>query len=215
MVKGTSLRKVGVVAVLLVVLGWLFWQTVQDTLSEPYVIEPGLVAEWRLALRRPMPSSAGLLTLQPTDQLRAELFQQIFSRTMGSMTSPAEASMPIVLQTEYRDALGTVFSPDDILEAAEEAGLSNVTPMPVCIGAVREPVVGASRQLYVALFDAPEVDRFRQDLARRYADGDGETSFAPGDLALAVPIAASDGNFADWCRSRSVPAALPSLTITS
>ena len=29
---------------------WLFWQTVQDTLSEPYVIEPGLVAEWRLAL---------------------------------------------------------------------------------------------------------------------------------------------------------------------
>ena len=50
MVKGKSLRKVGVVAVLLVVLGWLFWQTVQDTLSEPYVIEPGLVAEWRLAL---------------------------------------------------------------------------------------------------------------------------------------------------------------------
>ena len=114
------------------------------------------------------------------------------------MTSPAEASMPIVLQTEYRDALGTVFSPDDTLEAAEEAGLSNVTPMPVCIGAVREPVVGASRQLYFALFDAPGVDRFRQDLARRYADGDGETSFAPGDLALAVPIAASDGNFADW-----------------
>ena len=195
---GKTLRKVGVVVVLLVGLGWLFWQTVQDSLSEPYVIDPGLVAEWRLALRGPMQSGAGLLTLQPTDKLRAELFQQIFARTMESMTSPAEASMPIVLHSEYRDTLGTVLSPDDILKAAEEAGLSNVTPMPVCIGVVRAPVAGGSRQLYFAFFDAPEVDRFRQDLARRYADGDGDSSFDPGDLALAVPIAASDGNFASW-----------------
>lgn len=195
---GKSLRKAGVVALLLIVLGWLFWQTVQDSLSEPFVIEPGLVAEWRLALRGPMQSGAGLLTLQPTDQLRAELFQQIFTRTMESMTSPAEASMPIVLHSEYRDTLGTVFSPDDILAAAEEAGLSNVTPMPVCIGVAREAVVGASRQLYFAVFESPEVDRFRQGLARRYADSDGETSFDHGELVLAVPIAASDGNFASW-----------------
>ena len=195
---GKAVRKVGVVAVLLVVLGWLFWQTVQDSLSEPYVIDPGLVAEWRLALREPMQSGAGLLTLQPTDQLRAELFQQIFTRTMESMTSPAEASMPIVLHSEYRDTLGTVLSPDDILEAAEEAGLSDATPIPVCIGVARETGTGGSRQLYFALFDVPEVDRFRQDLARQYADGDGERSFDPGELALAVPIAASDGNFASW-----------------
>ena len=195
---GRAFRKVGVVAVLLVVLGWLFWQTVQDSLSEPYVIDLDLVAEWRLALQRPMRSGAGLLTLQPTDRLRAELFQQIFLRTMESMTSPVAASMPIVLHSEYRDMLETVFSPDDILEAAEEEGLSNVTPRPVCIGVVREPGAGGSRQLYFALFDAPEVERFRQDLARRYADGGGETSFDPGELALAVPIAASDGNFASW-----------------
>ena len=195
---GKVLRKVGVAAVLLVVLGWLFWQTVQDSLSEPYVVDPGLVAEWRLALRSPMQSGAGLLTLLPPDQLRAELFHQVFTRTMESMTSPAEASMPIVLHSEYRDTLGTVLSPDDILEAAEETGLSNVTPMPVCIGVARKLVAGTPRQLYFALFDAPEVDRFRQDLARRYADGDGETTFDPGELALAVPIAASDGNFAGW-----------------
>ena len=195
---GKALRKVGVVAVLLVVLGWLFWQTVQDTLAEPYVIDPGLAAEWRLALQGPRQSGAGFLALQPTDQLRAELFQQIFSRTMESMTSPAEASMPIVLHAEYRDTLGTVLSPDDILEAADAAGLSNVTPLPICIGVTREPVAGGSRQLYFALFTAPEVDRFRQDLARRYADGGGATAFDPGELALVVPIAASDGNFASW-----------------
>ena len=192
----TVFRKVGIVTVLLVLLGWLFWQTVQDSLSEPYVVSPNLVTEWQLVLRGPMQSGAGLLTLQPNDLFRAELFQQIFTRTMESMATPAEASMPIVLQSEYRDTLRTVLSPDELLKAAEEAGLSNVTPIPICIGVVRASVTGGSRQLYFALFEAPEIERFRQDLGRQYADG--ETSFDPGKLALVVPIAASDGNFTSW-----------------
>ncbi len=114
------------------------------------------------------------------------------------MISPVEASMPIVLHSEYRDRLGTVFTPDDIFGAAEAAGLSDVTPMPVCVGVARETVAGASRQLYLALFAAPEIDRFRQGLARRSADGGGRRSFDPGELALVVPIAASDGDFASW-----------------
>ena len=61
---------------------------------------------------------------------------------------------------------------------------------------MRASVTGGSRKLYFALFDAPEIDRFRQDLGRQYADG--ETSFDPGKLALVVPIAASDGNFTSW-----------------
>ena len=80
------LRKVGIVAVVGAVLGWLFWQSVQGSLSEPYVIERGLVAEWQLVLRGPMQPGVGVLVLQPTDLLRAELFSQIFGRTMESMT---------------------------------------------------------------------------------------------------------------------------------
>ena len=196
MAKG--MRKAVVIVALVGVLGWLFWQTVQGSLSEPYVIERGVVTEWRLALKGPMHAGAGLLVLQPTDLFRAELFQQIFTRTMESMTSPLEASMPIVLHAEYRDTLGTVFSPDDMLAAAEAAGLSDATPTPVCIGVVRETVDGRPRQLYFALFDAPDVDRFRENLARRHAADDPVASFDPGRLALVVPIAASDGDFASW-----------------
>ncbi len=185
-----TLRKVGIAGVLLIVLGWLFWQSVQSSLSEPYVVSGSLVSDWQLGLRGPMQSGVGVLVFEPSDQLRAELFQQIFNRTMESMTSPAKAAMPIVLPDEYQSIRGTL-SIEDLRAAAEDAGLGDVVPTPVCVGHIRRL---PARQLYYALFAAPEVDRFRRELSRH---GDG-ASFAPGPFALAVPLAASDGNFASW-----------------
>ena len=117
-----TLRKVGIAGVLLIVLGWLFWQSVQSSLSEPYVVSGSLVSDWQLGLRGPMQSGVGVLVFEPSDQLRAELFQQIFNRTMESMTSPAKAAMPIVLPDEYQSIRGTL-SIEDLRAAAEDAGL--------------------------------------------------------------------------------------------
>lgn len=192
------MRKAGIALVALAVLGWLFWRTVQSSLAEPYVVDAGMVAEWTLALRGPMQPGAGLLVLQPSDQLRAELFQQIFNRTMESMTSPTVAAMPLVLHAEYRDALGSVLAPPDVLRVAEESGVSTAVPAPVCIGVVRREGAGTTRQLYYAIFDAPEVGRFRQALARRYAEAGGTAVFEPDGFSLVVPIAASDADFTSW-----------------
>ena len=192
------MRKAGFAVVALALLGWLFWRTVQSSLAEPYGIDAGLVEEWTVALRGPLQPGPGLLVLQPPDQLRAELFQQIFTRTMESMTSPAVAAMPLVLHAEFRDALGSVLSPADVLRTAEESGLSGAAPAPVCIGVVRREGSGTTRQLYYALFAAPEVDRFRQALARRYAAAGGTAAFDAGGFPLVVPLAGSDGDFASW-----------------
>ncbi len=192
------MRKAGIALVALAVLGWLFWRTVQSSLAEPYVVDAGMVAEWTLALRGPMQPGAGLLVLQPSDQFRAELFQQIFNRTMESMTSPTVAAMPLVLHAEYRDALGSVLAPPDVLQVAEEAGVSAAAPAPVCIGVVRREGSGTTRQLYYAIFDAPEIGRFRQMLAGRYAEAGGTGAFEPDGFPLVVPIAASDADFASW-----------------
>lgn len=192
------MRKAGIALVALAVLGWLFWRTVQSSLAEPYVVDAGMVAEWTLALRGPMQPGAGLLVLQPSDQLRAELFQQIFNRTMESMTSPTVAAMPLVLHAEYRDALGSVLAPPDVLQVAEESGAAAAAPTPVCIGVVRREGAGTTRQLYYAIFDAPDVGRFRQALARRYAEAGGTGAFEPDGFPLVVPIAASDADFTSW-----------------
>ena len=192
------MRKAGIALVAVAVLGWLFWRTVQSSLAEPYVIDAGMVSEWTLALRGPMQPGAGLLVLQPSDRLRAELFQQIFTRTMESLTSPSVAAMPLVLRAEYRDALGSVLTPPDVLETAEQSGLSNAAPAPVCVGVVRREGAGTTRQLHYALFEAPEVDRFRAALARRHAEAGGTGTFEPAGFPLVVPIAASDADFGSW-----------------
>ena len=132
------LRKVGIVAVVGAVLGWLFWQSVQGSLSEPYVIERGLVAEWQLVLRGPMQPGVGVLVLQPTDLLRAELFSQIFGRTMESMTSPAVAAIPVLLHSEYQ-SVQEQLSLIELEVSAQEAGLDRALPTPICIGHLRRP----------------------------------------------------------------------------
>ena len=184
------LRKVGIVAVVGAVLGWLFWQSVQGSLSEPYVIERGLVAEWQLVLRGPMQPGVGVLVLQPTDLLRAELFSQIFGRTMESMTSPAVAAIPVLLHSEYQ-SVQEQLSLIELEVSAQEAGLDRALPTPICIGHLRRP---PTHQLYYALFSAPEVDQFRQGLSQR----EGSASSLTESFPLVIPLAASDGNFSSW-----------------
>ena len=131
------MRKAVIALAGLAVLGWLFWQTVQSSLTEAYAVDAGLASEWNLALRDRPERGAGLLVLEASDQLRAELFQQIFARTMESFMSPVVATVPLVLHAEYRESLGSALSPEDLLQVAEASGLSDTVPAPVCIGVVR------------------------------------------------------------------------------
>ena len=76
--------------------------------------------------------------------------------------------------------------------------MSDTVPAPVCIGVVRGEGAASTRQLYYALFEAPEVDRFRQALAGRYAEAGGTAAFEPDGFPLVMPLAGSDGDFASW-----------------
>ena len=191
------MRKAGIAVVALALLGWLFWRSVQSTLAEPYVVDAALVSEWMLALRAPDRPGPGFVVLQAPDQLRAELFNQIFNRTMESLMSPTVAAMPLLLHAEYRLSVG-VLTPDEVLQIAEEAGLREAAPVPDCIGVVRRPGTGSTRQLYYARFEAPAVARFRDALARRQGAAGGAPRFEPGAFPPIVPLAASDADFASW-----------------
>ena len=191
------MRKAGIAVVVLALLGWFFWRSVQSTLAEPYTVDASLVSEWRLALRAPGLPGPGFVVLQPPDQLRADLFNQIFNRTMESMTSPTVAAMPLLLHAEYRGSVA-VLTPDEVLRIAEEAGLREAVPVPDCIGVVRRPGTGTTRQLYYARFEALAVARFRDALARRQAAAGGAPPFEPGEFPTIVPLAASDPDFASW-----------------
>jgi len=190
--------KVGLLALFIVGMPWLFLRTVQNTIAEPYVIDNASLSGWTLALAETRQPSPALITLQPPGELVSELFQQIFHRTMESLVTAGQPAMPVVLQSEFVTALREVLSPEVILEVARQSGLEEARLDPVCMAVKRERAAGRTRQLYFVVFEAPAFLRFRQALARLYVEGGGAGSFDPAGLDLVLPIASSDGDFAVW-----------------
>ena len=190
--------KVGLGALFIVGGPWLFLRTVQNTIAEPYVIDDAWLSGWTLTVAATRQPSPALIILQPPRGLVPDLFQQIFHRTMESMTTPGQPAMPVVLQSEFVTALREVMSPEDILEAARQSGLEEARFDPVCMAVKREPAAGRTRQLYFVVFEAPAFLRFRHALAQLADGGGGADSFDPAGLDLVLPVASSDADFAGW-----------------
>ena len=195
--KRKTLIKLGIVAILLAGLPWLFLRTVRNTIAEPYAIDMATLNGWRLEIQEEIRSPA-LIILRPPDSLVPKLFQQIFHRTMESMTTPAEPAMAVVLQEEFSVSLRQVLSAQEILEVARSTGLNESRLSPVCMAIKREPSRGRTRQLYFVVFEASSYTNFREELARLYRDRGGQFQFEPTALELVLPIASSDANFSGW-----------------
>ena len=196
--RRTTLVKLGVGAAALVLLPWLFIETARDTIAEPYEIDDATLTGWRLVLTDPGQPGISVLGLQPPPSLVPGLFDQVFKRTMESMTSPGADILPIVLHREFQSGLRAVLAPDELLQAARDAGLEAERLEPVCLGVKREPFVGRSRQIYFVLFEAPGVAAFRQQLGRVAAEHGGPGAFGATPFDLVLPIGGSDARLASW-----------------
>ena len=193
-----TLVKLGVGAVLIIALPWLFLKTVRDTIAEPYEVGDAALTGWRLVLTDPSQPGLSVLGLQPPPLLVSGLFDQVFMRTMESMTSPGADILPVVFHNEFQSGLRAVLAPDELLQAARDAGLEEARLEAVCMGVKREQFGGRSRQIYFVLFDAPAVAAFRQQLGRLAAEGGEAGAFGATPFDLVLPIAASDAGFASW-----------------
>ena len=79
---------------------------------------------------------------------------------------------------------------------AQDARLETATVEPRCVAVHRESDSRPPRQVFLLLFDFPEFDRFRADIARLLdARGGDATTFDPRALAPTLVIASSDRAF--------------------
>ena len=193
-----TLVKIGVGAAAVIVLPWLFLKTVRDTIAEPYEVGNASLTGWRLVLTDSSQPGISVLGLQPPPALASGLFDQVFKRTMESMTSPGEDILPVVLRSEFQSGLRAVLAPDEMLQTARDAGLEEARLEPVCMGVKREPFAGRTRQIYFVLFEAPAVAEFRQLLGRVAAERGGQGTFEATPFDLVLPVGGSDPRFASW-----------------
>ncbi len=187
-----TLVKLGLGLAALILVPWLFLRTLQDTIAEPYDAPADALSGWTLVLADPARPAVWAVGLQPPALFRAGLFDQLFDRTMASMTSPVDDVLPIVLASELPAGPASGLSPEAIRRVADEAGIERARLQPVCMAVKRETFAGRTREFFFVVFDAPDVEVFR----RRLAELAGEDAFGPLDLIL--PIAGSDAAFTGW-----------------
>ena len=124
------------------------------------------------------------------------LFDQVFRRTMESFSTPAEPGIALVLRREFEDALAGTIAREDLAVIARHAGLETATAEPKCVAVYRESGSTAERQLFLLLFDFPEFDRFRAEIARLLDTRSGNAAmFDPLALSPTLLVASSDRAF--------------------
>ena len=208
MARSNPLVKIVVVVVLLAGLGFLFIRSLRSDRARPYTVAGEQLKNWTVVMPPASRAADPIVALRPPPDLVPRLFSQVFSRTMESLRSPDDSSMPLVLKGEFDRVLNGQATPEAIAAAARAAGLESVELRPRCLihKYVSEP--GDIRQLFVVLFDVPEFTRFREQVAQMRTDGAASRAgYDAWALSPVLFIAASDPAFSRWLPFRAEPEA--------
>jgi hypothetical protein len=162
--------KILVPLVVVVGLGFVFWQTVHSARAQAYVVPQAHMRPWTISVEMGSQPNDPILMLRPPSALSTDLFDQVFKRSMESMRAPETAGIPLVLQGELERA-GVHISADELLNIARSSGLEAATPKPVCMAHRRAPEPDTRQQLYFAIFESGPFDAFRRTLGERLGAG--------------------------------------------
>jgi hypothetical protein len=175
-------------AVILAVLGFLFVRSVTNTRAEPYAIQSSHLSGWTLAADNAQAAEDAAIALRPPAELPMNLFRQLFSRQMESLSTPFAPGIVLARKSE----LSPTATSDQLLAMARAAGVDGAKLTPRCVGYRRESARGVTRQLYFVWFSFPEYEAFRQQAASF-----GNTAYTPAGLSPVMLTAAEPG-FEGW-----------------
>jgi hypothetical protein len=185
-------------------LGVLFVRSAQNVTSEPYEVERGQLTGWTLETTASPAGAGAVLVLRPQRELEAALFNQVFRRSGESLSGPAPAEMPLVLQVEFERAVAGTLTPEALLIVARDTGLGSSAIQPRCMALRRVSEPGIHRQVFFLRFDLPAFTEFRRRVAQQvHGTGGHAATFDPDALSPVMIVAASDGGFSSWLPLRS------------
>jgi hypothetical protein len=189
--------RVGLVLVAVLVLAWLFITTIRNTNSAPYEADASQLTGWQVVPGQG--SEPGVAALALPSQFSAELFRQLFERTMQSLVAPTRPVVPLVLTSEYADSLQGVHSVDNIMNIAREAGLETARFEPVCVAERTDSAPGRTSQVFFVVFESPAFSQFRANLMPTQPEHGGTGApYQPAALRPILMVASTDRDFGRW-----------------
>jgi hypothetical protein len=187
------LIRIGFVLAALGVMGFLFIRSLEDTRSEPYPVGAADVDSWTLVESPGMGAKSPILSLRTRPELVSNLSRHVFRRVMESLASPAEATIPLVLQGEFEAGLARTMTPATLMAAARAAGLESAPHVLRCLAHRRESEGRNVRQVYFVIVDSPSIRAFREQLAQGAGSG-----FEAAALTPVVVVAHAESSFERW-----------------
>ena len=182
----------------LVVVGFLFMRSLEQTRTEPYAVPRDHADAWTLEVAPAGSARSPMLVMRTSRQLVSNLSRQVFQRTMESTASPMNSLIPVVMQGEFDAALAGRMTADDLLAAARAAGLETARHQLRCLAHRRESSGRSVQQVYFLIVDSPGIMTFREELARSAG-----ATFDASALTPVVIVAHSEGSFDRWLPIRA------------
>ena len=202
-----SLLKVLIVLAAVGALAVLFVRSLQSSRAEPFTIARQDLTGWTLVLAPDVDQLDSLLSIRPKASLTPPLSRELFARLGESLHYPP-AAMPIVLRSEFQRAMAGALMPEELLNAARDAGLESAVFQPRCMAQRRVSGQGFVHGVYFLLFDLPLFTQFREQIAQRLrAAGRDPSPFDPAALSPVLIAADLDGSFSRWLPLRADPEA--------
>jgi len=200
-----TLLKAMIAVVVVGVLAVLFLRSLESSRAQPFTVARRDLSGWTLALAPDVDPFGALVSITPPAGLTPPLSRELFAR-MGESLHYPPAAMPVVLRSEFQQAMTGALMPEDLLDAARDAGLEAAVFQPRCMARRRVSAPGVVRGVYFLVFDLPVFTQFREQVAQRLrAAGRDPSLFDPMALSPVLIAADLDGSFSRWLPLRADP----------
>jgi hypothetical protein len=174
----------------------LVWTLGQGFGGHPLSLPPSSLSNWTLVVSDG--TDPWIVAAQPPASLSSELLREVTARAGGSLSVPRHPGLPLVLRSEFDDALQGVYGVDEVLRIARDAGVDSATFEPVCIARKVSGSGRAQSELYFLVLDAPAFNQMRIDLTPTQPEHAGIGMYDPATVTPVLMIGSTSSTLDPW-----------------
>lgn len=139
-----------------------------------------------------------IVALAPPAGIMATLSAEVTRRAGRPLFAPPHPGVPLVLRTEFDEALQGVYGTDSVLRMAHDVSVDATRLQPVCLAHRVSNGPSGRAEIFFVPFESPEFWQLRADLTPIEPEHAGVGVYDPSTLSPILIVGATDANFDRW-----------------